>query len=290
MKSTKLVMGMVIAAAVAVATPLWMAGSAQAQVMERILTEKKVKIGFIPSPPGTIKDPKSGEIGGFYVDSIRLIFKQINVEPILIETTWANFVSGLQSGQFDLSLAGTFATVPRAAAVEFTKPISYLGYSAIVKKGETRFKSIADFNNGSVKIAVVQGGASVEYAKENFPKAQLVTLSTGNLLAPFVEVSTGRADIGIEDAWQARRYAKEHPEVTDLFAGHPYNVLPIAWSVKRGNQDLLNFMNTSIDWLMINDRFQKLASAYGETGRYIAGMNYVPLGATGDEKPAEAKQ
>ena len=172
----------------------------------------------------------------------------------------------------------------RAAAVEFTKPVSYLGYSAIIKKGDTRFKELADLNKDGLKIAVIQGGASVDYAKENFPKAQLVTLAGGNLLAPFVEVSAGRADVGIEDAWQARRYAREHPEVTDLFDGRPYNVLPIAWSVKRGNDDLLKFMNTAIDWLMINDRFQKIAAGYGETGRYLAKLTYVPLGEAGEEK------
>src|SRR5581483_2768576 len=186
--------------------------AAQAQVMDRILSEKKVKIGFIPSPPSTIKDPKTGELGGFYVDAVRLVFKQANVEPEFVETTWANFVAGLQSGQFDLSIAGTFATVTRAAAVEFTKPVSYLGYSAVVKKGDTRFKEIPDLNREDVTVAVIQGGASVDYAKENFPKAKLVTLSTGNLLAPFVEVSAGRADVGIEDAWQARRYPEGHPE------------------------------------------------------------------------------
>jgi ABC-type amino acid transport substrate-binding protein len=267
-----------VAAAVVLAAAL-ASGTAQAQTLDRILAEKKVKIGYIPSPPSTIKDPKTGNLSGFYVDSVRLVFGLVNVEPVFVETTWANFVTGLQSGQFDLSIAGTFATVPRAAAVEFTKPISYLGYSAIVKKGDTRFKSLADLNREGIKIALVQGGASVEYAKENFPKAQLVTLSTGNLLAPFVEVTAGRADVGIEDAWQAVRYAREHPEVENLFADQPYNVLPIAWAVKRGNNDLLNFMNTAIDWLMINDRFQKIAGKYGETGRYVAKLTYVPLGA-----------
>lgn len=271
-------------AALAIAAALMWGGTADAQSMDRILSEKKIKIGFIPSPPGTIKDPKSGEISGFYVDSIRLIFKQVNVEPQFVETTWAAFTAGLASGQFDLSIAGTFATVSRAAAVEFTRPVSYLGYSAVIKKGDTRFKELADLNKEGIKIALIQGGASVDYAKENFPKAQHVTLAGGNLLAPFVEVSAGRADVGIEDAWQARRYAKEHPEVTDLFDGRPYNVLPIAWSVKRGNDDLLKFMNTSIDWLMINDRFQKIAATYGESGRYLAKLTYVPLGAAGDEK------
>src|SRR5262249_46308990 len=232
----------------------------------------------------------TGETTGFYTESAKLIFKTINVEPVFIETTWATFAAGLQSGQFDLSMAGTFATVPRASAVEFTKPVSYLGYSAIVKKGETRFKTIADFNQEGVKVALIHGGASVDYARENFPKAQHVTLATGNLLAPFVEVSAGRADIGIEDAWQAHRYALQHPEVTDLFDGRPYNVLPIAWSVRRGNQDLLNFMNTSIDWLMVNDRLQKIAASYGKPGRNIAKTTCEPLGVPrkeGDEPAAK---
>ncbi len=249
-----------------------------AQALDRIVSDRKIKIGYIASPPSTIKDPNTGELSGFYVDAVRTIFKQINVEPQFVETTWGNFVAGLQSGQFDLCIAGTFATVPRATAVEFTHPISYLGYSAIVKKGDTRFHSIADFNNPDITIALIQGGASVDYAREFFPKAKIVTLATGNLLAPFVEVSAGRADVGIEDSWQARRYSKEHPEVTDLFADHPYNVLPIAWTVKRGNEDLLAMMNTAIDWLMINNRFQTIAAKYGETGRYVAKLDLVPLG------------
>ena len=262
----------------------WSIGTADAQTMDRILSAKKVKVGFIPSPPSTIKDPKTGDLSGFYVDAIRLVFKQVNVEVEFVEATWANFAAGLTSGQFDVSIAGTFATVTRAAAVEFTKPVSYLGYSAIIKKGDDRFKELSDLNREGIKIAVIQGGASIDYAKENFPKATLVMTSGGNLLAPFVEVSAGRADVGIEDAWQAKRYAKEQPGVVDLFDGRPYNVLPIGWAIKRGNTDLLNFMNTSIDWLMINDRFQKIAAGYGETGRYLAKLTYVPLGAPLEEK------
>ena len=258
---------------------------AHAQVLDRILSDRKIKVGFIPSPPSTIKDANTGELSGFYIDAIRAIYKQINVEPVFVETTWGNFVAGLQSGQFDLCIAGTFATVPRASAVEFTHAVSYLGYSAVAKAGDTRFKTIADFDRPDITIALIQGGASVDYAKEFFPKAKITLLATGNLLAPFVEVSAGRADVGIEDSWQARRYSKEHPEVTNLFADNPYNVLPIAWTAKRGNTDLLNMMNTAIDWLMVNDRFQTIAAKYGETGRYVAKLSYVPLGSAPAAKP-----
>ncbi|MBA4788720.1 MAG: transporter substrate-binding domain-containing protein [Rhizobiales bacterium] len=262
---------------------------ADAQVMDRILKDKTIKVGYIPSPPGTIKDPATGEVKGYYVDGLRYIFKTIGVEPVLVETTWANFAAGLQSGQFDMSIAGTFATIQRAAAVEFTKPIHYLGYSAIVKKGDERFKALADFNKEGIKIAVVQGGAAQEYVKENFPNATIVALGTGNLTAPFVEVSAGRADVGVEDAWQARRYASVQPGVVDLFQENPYNLLPIAWTVKRGNQDLLNFLNTSIDFMLLTGRWERMANAYGMTGRYYDRPNLVPFG-TVTEAPAADKK
>ncbi|WP_127091116.1 substrate-binding periplasmic protein [Aquabacter cavernae] len=262
---------------------------AGAQVMDRILKDKTIKVGYIPSPPGTIKDPATGEVKGYYVDGLRYIFKTIGVEPVLVETTWANFAAGLQSGQFDMSIAGTFATIQRAAAVEFTKPIHYLGYSAIVKKGDERFKALADFNQDGLKIAVVQGGAAQEYVRENFPKATIVALGTGNLTAPFVEVSAGRADVGVEDAWQARRYASVQPGVVDLFQANPYNLLPIAWTVKRGNQDLLNFLNTSIDFMLLTGRWERMANGYGMTGRYFDAPNLAPFG-TVTEAPATDKK
>jgi polar amino acid transport system substrate-binding protein len=275
------------------ATAGWIAASvqgAEAQLMDRIMKDKQIKVGYIPSPPGTIKDPATGEVKGYYVDGLRYMFKTIGVEAVLIETTWANFAAGLQSGQFDMSIAGTFATIQRAAAVEFTMPISYLGYSAIVKKGDERFKVLADMNKEGIKIAVVQGGAGQEFVKENLPKATVVALATGNLTAPFVEVSAGRADVGIEDAWQSRRYAAQQPGVTDLFQNSPYNLLPISWTVKRGSQDLLNFLNTSIGFMLLTGRWERMAEPYGMTGRYYAKPLLAPFGPTAEpakDEPAK---
>lgn len=262
---------------------------ANAQMMDRILKEKKIRIGYIPSPPGTIKDPASGEVKGFYVDAARYIFNSIGVEPVLVETTWATFAAGLQSNQFDVSIAATFATLKRATAVEFTKPIHYLGYSAIVKKGDERFKKLSDFNKKDVKIAVVQGGAAQEYVREAFPLANVIALGTSNLTAPFVEVSAGRVDVGIEDASHARRYAAQQPGVIDLFQANPYNTLPIAWTVKRGNQDLLNFLNSSIDFMLLTGRWERMADAYGMTGRFYSRPQLEPFG-TVLEAPDAAKK
>jgi len=96
------------------------AQTASGSVMDRIMSEKKFKIGYIPSPPSIIKDPASGEIRGFSVDAMRYVCSALKVEPVLVETTWANFVSGLNSNQFD-SASPHLATIVRAGAVQFTK-------------------------------------------------------------------------------------------------------------------------------------------------------------------------
>lgn len=97
--------------ALAILAPLAVASASAQGAMDRILRDKTLRIGFIPSPPGTIKDPKTGDITGYYVDGMRMIAKMIGVEPEFIETTWANFAAGLNSDQFDVSIAGTFATI-----------------------------------------------------------------------------------------------------------------------------------------------------------------------------------
>lgn len=152
--------------------------------------------------------------------------------------------------------------------------------SAVVKTSDPRFKTLADLNTAGITIAAVQGDAAVDFNRQNFPKAHLMTITTGNLAAPFIDVSARRADVGIEDASQAHRYALTHPEVKDLFGHDPFNVLPIAWTVRQGNLELLTFMNTAIDWLMVNGRFNRIGMQYPDNGRYVEQMKLVPLGAT----------
>jgi polar amino acid transport system substrate-binding protein len=74
----------------------------------------------------------------------------------------------------------------------------------------------------------------------------------------------------VEDAWQARRFAAVQPGVVSLFDKEPYNLLPINWSVKRGNQEVVEFMNNAIDFLMVTGRWEKMAEPYGPSGRYFA--------------------
>jgi len=266
----KAIMGLLLGSAVALS-----AASASAQsTMDTMLKEKTLRIGWIMSPPGAQKDPRTGELGGYYIDMIRFILEQVNVKPEFVETKWGTFAAGLQSRQFDLVTAGTFASIPRAASVSFTKPIFYMGYGATVRKGDTRFKTLEDIDQKGVKVAVVQGSGGHEYVKRNFKNAEIVILGTADLSASLVEVQAGRADVAVEDAWATQRYVQAHPQLVNLFADNPYNLQPIGWALRKDDHELRQFIDTALEWMRINGKVEEFVKKYPSSGRFVVRETY----------------
>ena len=105
----------------------------------------------------------------------------------------------------------------------------------------------------------------IAFAEKYLSAAQLVVLSTaagGDLSMAMTEVSAGRADVGLSDAYTVSQYAKNHPEVTDLFASKPYGITGVSWATRPADTELLNFLNTSIDAMNDSGLTQQWESNY----------------------------
>jgi hypothetical protein len=63
-------------------------------------------------------------------------------------------------------------------------------------------------------------------------------------------------------------------------ANESYNVLLINWAVERGNQDVVEFMNIVVDFLMTTGRWEKMAEPYGPSGRFSAKPQLSVFGPT----------
>jgi polar amino acid transport system substrate-binding protein len=173
-----------------------------------------MRVGYLVWNPTVIKDPQSGKLSGIYPNMVAEIARALNVKMSWHETTLANFAAGLQSNQFDFSVGPTFITIPRALAVSFTQPVAYVGNAAVVRAdGNFHPSTISDLNTPGIRIAVLQGQALEEYCRRNVPKAELVVISGGDLTAPLVAVSSGRADIGLMNSVTVAQYTADHPEV-----------------------------------------------------------------------------
>jgi polar amino acid transport system substrate-binding protein len=192
---------------------------------------------------------------GHFVDTLREIVRQLDpsIEIQYQETTWADFTAALNAHLFDVSIAGTFCTVPRAKRVAFTRPLVYLARSAIVRRADGRFsaeKGPLQFDRSGIRVGVVDGEGSNEFVKANFKNlATLVVFSGADLSQCLAAVSAGQVDVGMSDAMETEKYARNHQEVVDLFADHPYDVTPVSWAVRQDDQVWKNFLDSAITTL-----------------------------------------
>lgn len=239
------------------------AGSSSGGSLDRVQETGVLRVGYVNFPPIVFRDPQTGEVTGHFALSVEEIASQLEVDVEYIEATWQTFVAGLQTGQYDLSVAPTFSTIPRAASVAFSDPLMYVGNSAIIRRGETRFASLADIDQRSITVAVTEGEAGHEYATSNFEHARVVVQSQGDQNLAFSQVVAGRADVALGDAWATSQFAAAHPgEVLDLFADRPYNLTAVSWAVRPDDVQFLNFINTALDVLESTGKLAEHESAF----------------------------
>ncbi|MGH9425411.1 MAG: substrate-binding periplasmic protein, partial [Terriglobia bacterium] len=125
----------------------------------RVEKTEVLKVGYIVFPPAITRDPNTNKLGGHFVATIEEIARQSGWRLEYVETTWADFPAGLAADRFEVSIAPTFVTIPRARSVAFTRPLFYAGNSAIVRRDDTRFTDIMSFDRPGITIAVTQGEA-----------------------------------------------------------------------------------------------------------------------------------
>lgn len=265
-------LGSVVAAGVGLGASI--VPKAQAATAKDILARKKIRMGVIPYPPMTQLDPKTGKFSGLWVEGPTYMYQQMGLEVELVETKWSTFASGLQSDQFDVFVGGSFATPRRAAAVDFSRPVMYMGHSASIRKQDSaKYKTMRDLDKAGVTIATILGSSGHEYLRQNFKNATVRTLDTGDLTAGSLEVLAGRADAAVQDAFKIAQMVTKHPDqLIDLFGSTPFYVLPLAYAVAKGNAEFLQMTNTALEWMESAGKWQEIAQPY--EGQ-LAGVYYV---------------
>lgn len=255
---------------------------AEAATAKDIMARKKVRMGVIPYPPMTQLDPKTGKFSGLWVEGPTYMYQQMGFEVELVETKWSTFASGLQSDQFDIFVGGSFATPRRAAAVDFSRPVMYMGHSASIRKEDSaKYKSMRDLDKAGVTVATILGSSGHEYLRQNFKNATVRTLDTGDLTAGSLEVLAGRADAAVQDAFKIAQMVTKHSDkLVDLFGSTPFYVLPLAYAVAKGNTEFLQMTNTALEWMESAGKWQEIAAPYkGElAGVYFLERTYKSFG------------
>lgn len=231
--------------------------------LEKLRKEHVIDAGYIIYPPAVIRDPNTGKLSGHFIHAIEAIAKEANATVRYHEVTWATFVPELQSGKFDVTIAATYVTIPRALAVTYTRPLFYLGSAALVRADEKRFSKLEDMDRPDVVVALTQGTAEAQIAEREFKKARRSVIASPDLNLAFLEVVAGRADAALNDEVMAREFAKRHPGTKVILDNPPFNLTAVAWPVRQGDQDWLNFLNSALSYLETTGQLRKFEARYG---------------------------
>ena len=233
--------------------------------LEAIKAKGMIKIGvFSDKPPfGFIN--KEGKNDGFDVEISKQIAKDLlgdetKVTFELVEA--ASRVEFLKSGKVDIIMANFTKTPERAEAVDFASPYMKVAIGVVSKDGV--IKSIEDLKD---KQLIVNKGTTADfYFTKNHPDIKLVKYDQNT--EAFLALKDGRGDALAHDNLLVFAWAKENEGFS---VGLPKigNEDVIAPAVKKGDKELLEWLNKEIDTLnsngFMNAAYEKtLSPIYGD--------------------------
>jgi len=233
----------------------------KASAIEEILKRGKLLVGLEAGyQPFEMQDAK-GNIVGFDVDMAYELGKAIfgkggEKKVVIMNTAWDGIIPSLMTHKFDIIMAGMTVLQSRNLKVNFCNPYYYIGQSLLInKKDKGKYKSYKDLNKKGIIITSKLGVTGGFTAERLMPKAELKLFKTEAEGA--LQVANGLADAYIYDEPQVRVFAAKYKETTmGLF--EPLTYEPLAWAIRKGDPDFLNFLNNFLNQVRGDGRWEQL--------------------------------
>lgn len=219
---------------------------------------------FADNPPFGYVD-SAGKPQGFDIALAKRVTKDLLGDENKVEfvvTEAANRVEFLKSGKADAVFASFSVTPERKQVVDFAQPYLKAALGIVSPKAKT----ITDIQQLEGKTLIVNKGSTSDiYFTKNYPKINLLKFEQNT--DAFNALKDGRGDAISQDSTYALAWAAENPTFT---AGIQQigNQDFIAPAVKKGNSQLLNWLNTEISSLQKTGEIQKI---YDQTLKPVYG-------------------
>lgn len=229
-----------------------------AQSLTVIKRRGKLLVGTEPTfPPFEFVDEKN-QVVGFDIDIANELAKRLGVKLEIVNLPFDSLIPALQQGKIDIIIAGMTITEERAKVVDFSKPYFEANQAIVVRKdGKFEPKKIEELVGKKVAVQLGTTGDLVisEYKGVTVVRFQKFTDA-------FLELQNGRVDAVLLDEAPAKAYVKKFPKflisaVVDT--GETYGI-----AVRKGNKELLNFVNQTLDILKSTGTYNKLLQKWFE--------------------------
>ncbi len=223
-------------------------------LLDKILSEGKVRIGMDLSAPPFAYQDQNQQPAGSEVETAKLLAKDLGVELEIVPTIAANRIPNLVTGRVDIQM-GAFSIFPdRAKSVWFSSPYGTV-VSVILAPGSSDISSYDDLIGK--KVSVARGTYTEQVLMAALPEgAQIVRFDDDSQAT--AAMASGQVDaygVGNVPGYAIiKRFPAENYEAKISIPPRNW----YAFGVKRGESDLLQWLNTFVFFHTQNGDLQKI--------------------------------
>ena len=248
--------------------------------------------------PLNFVDPASGLGVGWEYDAVNEICRRLNCVVEWQVTAWDTMIAAVKEGQFDVGMDGITITDERKEQVDFSDAYMVSQQYMLVRAGETRFSTPAEFAADPNLLIGSQTGTTNFYTAvyevldgdEANPRIKLFE----NFGAAVQALISGDVDMVLLDAASGRGYIGANPDALEIigdplgseefgFIFTPASELrePFNAAIAQMKADgYLDYLNTR--WFFLadpnaEDLYDRLPDLGGRTVVAVTGNDYTPL-------------
>jgi polar amino acid transport system substrate-binding protein len=249
---------------------------AEESTWNRVMQSGTLRVSGIPNePPYYIKDRKTGEWSGIFIDMARDIAQGLGVKMQVVETgSWGGAVLDLQSGKTDITF-GQNPSPAKGKVMQFSNPVMVNSFSTICKNVES--KTWADLNKPAVRIAIDGGSAHEMATRRNAPNATITVFKTRE--EAILAVASGKADCMVMTPLLGLDAVKKNPGIGKFSVPTPVaSTDSCIVTLPQPNNRMIEFLNV---WIAYNRGF-------GQVRNWMLG-GLAKLGIDASAVPPEVK-
>jgi len=192
---------------------------------------------------------------GYDVNVAKLIARDLGVKLKLVDTTAANRIPALTSGKLDIVIYSFSITPERAKVIAFTDTY-YVDKQVYVAPSAKKVESVDGLAGKSV--GVTRASTNDIVTTKNAPKGAKIQRYDDDATTSQALLS-GQVDGIVTSGALANAIERQNPDLKTFFT---VAAAPMAIGLRRGDPDLLHWLNTEIFWLKTTGEIQALQKKF----------------------------
>jgi polar amino acid transport system substrate-binding protein len=217
-------------------------GTAQAGALDEILDRGTLRVGMEPGYMPFEMTNQKGDIVGFDVDMARRMAKAMGVKLELVSTAWDGIIPALLTKKFDIIMSGMTLLQERNLRINFADPYIVVGQTILLRKELANdVKSYKDLNKAKYKVVSKLGTTGEQAVKRMIPKATYISFETEQ--EGVMDLVNGKADAFVYDSPYCAVANAQKGQGRLVFLDQPFTYEPLAWAVRKGDYDFINWLN-----------------------------------------------